>query len=114
MHELVVTQSILEIALRHANSSNARKITSLNLVIGQLSSLVDDSIQFYWDMIAANTLAEGATLSFRRIETEFCCLDCQCKYSPGQDSFTCPACGGSKVKITAGEEFYLESIEIEN
>lgn len=114
MHELVVTQSILSIALKHANLSNARKITRLNLVIGQLSSIIDDSVQFYWDMVAANTLAEGAELVFQRVPTKFTCQDCQFTYSPGEDSFTCPECGSSRIKITAGEEFFLESIEVEN
>jgi Zn finger protein HypA/HybF involved in hydrogenase expression len=72
MHELAVTESILEIALRHGQPAQARKITDLYLVIGQLSSIVDDSVQFYWDFISKNTPAEGA--SFSRIPAEFCCL----------------------------------------
>jgi hydrogenase nickel incorporation protein HypA/HybF len=114
MHELAITKNILDIALKHANSSNAKRITRLNLVIGQLSSIVDDSIQFYWDMVAANTIAEGAQLVFQRIKTEFSCLDCHSAFSPGADSFDCPNCGSSKIRITAGEEFFLESIEIDN
>ena len=47
MHELPVTESILEIALRHAQEAGARRITDLYLIIGQLSTIVDDSIQFY-------------------------------------------------------------------
>ena len=46
MHELAVTQSILEIALRHAERASARRILSINLVIGELTGFVDDSIQF--------------------------------------------------------------------
>jgi hydrogenase nickel incorporation protein HypA/HybF len=59
MHELAVTQSILEICLRHAEEANAAKITDINLIIGQFSSIVDDSVQFYWDMIADGTIATG-------------------------------------------------------
>ena len=42
MHELAVTESLLEIAVRHARAQNARRITDLYLVIGQWSSIVDD------------------------------------------------------------------------
>jgi hydrogenase nickel incorporation protein HypA/HybF len=52
MHELAVTESILEIALRHAQEHNARHITGLYLVLGQWASIVDDSVQFYWDIIS--------------------------------------------------------------
>ncbi|HAX69543.1 MAG TPA: hydrogenase maturation nickel metallochaperone HypA, partial [Anaerolineae bacterium] len=48
MHELPVTQSLLKIALDHAEKANAKQITALNIVMGELSSMVDDSIQFYW------------------------------------------------------------------
>jgi hydrogenase nickel incorporation protein HypA/HybF len=113
MHELSVTESILEIALRHAAPTGAGRISDLYLVIGQLSSLVDDSVQFYWDLISKDTLAEGATLHFRRIPTELLCLHCNHQYQPGPDELTCPTCGSAQVKIVAGEEFYLEAIDVE-
>ncbi len=114
MHELAVTESILEIALRHASRVNAQRITTLNLVIGQMASVVDDSIQFYWDMIAKGTLAEGANLNFTRLPAEFTCKNCQAKFAPVDSDFNCPACGSSSVILTSGSEFFLDSIEIEN
>jgi hydrogenase nickel incorporation protein HypA/HybF len=65
MHELSVTESILEIALRHASNANAKRITNLYMVKGQLASIVDDSVQFYWDIISKDSIAEGAVLHFR-------------------------------------------------
>ena len=113
MHELPVTESILEIALRHAQQANASQVTELHLVIGQLSSIIDDSIQFYWDIISKDTIAEGAKLQFRRIPTQMACLDCQQKFAPQDDDFSCPNCRSHQVKITGGDEFFLESINIE-
>jgi len=114
MHELPVTESILEISLRHARQAEARRITDLYLVIGQLASIVDDSVQFYWDIISKDTLAEGAKLHFRRLETEMRCLDCNLNYKPAAFDMACPSCGGSNIKVVAGEEFFLESIDVEN
>ena len=76
MHELSVTQSILEISLRHRNKPNAKRVTDIYLLLGQLSYVVDHSVQFYWDMIAKDTIAEGATLHFKRVLAEFLCSDC--------------------------------------
>jgi hydrogenase nickel incorporation protein HypA/HybF len=112
MHELSVTTSILEIALRHARAAGATRITDLHLVIGQLSSIVDDSVQFYWDIVSENTLAAGSRLHFRRIPGELTCLDCGMRYAPGSAD-ACLACGSARAQITAGEEFYLDSIEVE-
>jgi hydrogenase nickel incorporation protein HypA/HybF len=113
MHELPVTESILEIALRHAQEAGATRITDLHLVIGQLATLVDDSIQFYWDIIAKDTLAEGAHLDFKRVPAEFLCLDCGERYAPGEEILACPKCQSLRVKIIAGDEFRLESIDVE-
>jgi hydrogenase nickel incorporation protein HypA/HybF len=111
MHELMVTESLLEIALRHALEAEAGRITDLYLVIGELSSVIDDSVQFYWDIVSEGTLAEGALLHFRRIPAEMACQECAATYDPKTD-LTCPACGSSKVRIVSGQEFYLEAIEV--
>ena len=111
MHELMVTESIRDIALRHAKEAGAARITDLFLVIGELSSIVDDSVQFYWDFVTEGTMAEGATLHFRRIPAEMVCQACGHSYSPRQ-ALPCPACDSNDVRVTAGEEFFLEAIEV--
>ncbi len=113
MHELPFTQSLLEIALRHAQQANAQRITDLHIVIGELSSMVDDSIQFYWDIIAKDTIAQGARLHFRRVPAELQCMVCFNKYRPQQGELLCPTCGSVGAKILAGEECFLEAIDIE-
>jgi hydrogenase nickel incorporation protein HypA/HybF len=113
MHELSVTESILEISLRHANKANAKRITNLYLVIGQLASIVDDSVEFYWDIISKGTLAEGAKLHFRRVQATLECLDCHHPYQPEDNQFSCPICKSTHVKVISGEEFFMEAIDIE-
>jgi hydrogenase nickel incorporation protein HypA/HybF len=112
MHELPVTQSILEIAIRHAGE--AKRITRINLVIGDLSSLVGDSVKFYWDMLSKDTIAEGAELHFERIKTRFQCAECGFEFEPlDTKEFICPDCGSEQVKVIAGKEFRMDSIEVE-
>lgn len=113
MHELSVTESLLNLTLRHAQQANAKHVTDLNIVVGRLSSIVDDSVQFYWDIISKDTPAEGARLHFRRIPIELECLKCGHRYTPGEEDFACPQCKSEQIKILAGEEFYLDSIEVE-
>jgi hydrogenase nickel incorporation protein HypA/HybF len=114
MHELAVTESLLEIALRHAQQQNARRITDLYLVLGQWSSMVDDSVQFYWDIISEGTIAKGAILHFKRVPVVLTCLDCGIEYRPANEEFSCPDCGGTHAKVKTGEEFLLESIEVDD
>lgn len=111
MHELPITQNILEIALRHAG--DATRITRINLVIGDLSSVIGESVQFYWDMLSEGTVAEGADLHFDRIKARFHCSDCEAEFEPDGRKFDCPDCDGVRVELIAGSEFRIESIEVE-
>ena len=113
MHELAVTQGILGVSLRHAEQANAKRITDINLVIGQFSSIVDDSVQFYWDIVADGTIAQGAILHFNRVPGEMTCGSCRNSFPPDDETFSCPSCASRSVRITKGEEFRVESIDVE-
>ena len=114
MHELSVTESILEIALRHAEQAGARQVTDIHLVIGQLATVVDDSVQFYWDMISQQTPAQYARLHFRRIPAELECRVCGQRYGLADSDLACPKCSSLSFHIIAGEEFYMEAIDVED
>ena len=115
MHELPITQSILKIALQYGLKSKAKRITDLYLVIGQLSSVIDDSVQFYWPIISEGTIAQDATLHFQRIPARLECTQCGTQYTIKDGNLsTCPSCDSSQVKILEGKEFQLESIGIDD
>ncbi len=113
MHELSITESILKIALRHAEQAGAKRITRLNLVIGELSGVVGESVQFYWDMIAQDTIAAGSELNFEHVPASLRCLSCDHIFPMNGKNYNCPSCGGSRVVAAGGDDFRLESIEVE-
>ncbi len=112
MHELAITESILKIANENALKAGASQVTDIHIHIGRLSSIVDDSVQFYWDMIAQNTICEKALLHFERFPAEIQCLDCGNRYLVDSDMVPCPQCNSVRVKILTGDEFRVESIEV--
>lgn len=113
MHELSVTESVLEITCRHAGKAQAKRVTDIYLVIGRLSSIVDDSVQFYWNLISKDTLCENAQLHFRRVPAELLCLNCRYQYQLAEELTPCPKCNSTRIRVLSGDEFHLESIEIE-
>lgn len=113
MHELAVTESILSISEKYARENGATKVTGINLVIGKLSSIVDESVQFYWDIVSQDSLCYQAILHFERRPGTLHCNTCGKEYSIETSLQPCPECGGANVKIISGEEFYVDSIEIE-
>lgn len=55
MHELALTENILNTVLRYAADTNATRVTDVYFVVGQFSDVVDESVQFYWDLISPGT-----------------------------------------------------------
>ena len=113
MHEMAVTESILKITLDHAGRAHASRVSAITIKLGQLSSLIDDSIRFYWGLIAADTIAEKAELRFERVPAKALCLECNTEFALPKDSFVCPKCGSERFRIVAGDEMTVESIEVE-
>jgi hydrogenase nickel incorporation protein HypA/HybF len=113
MHELAVVESLLNLALTHAKRANAKRVVELNLVIGVLSGYMDDSIQFYWDALSRDTLCQGARLQFRHIPAVMTCQDCGHGYTMENELSPCPQCGSSRIIATAGDDFRLDSIDVE-
>ena len=113
MHELSITDKLLALTLRHAEQAGATRVLKLNLVIGEFSSVVDESVQFYWDIVSKDTIAEGAELAFRRVPGLLRCQACAHTFSLSGYDGQCPNCGAARTSIVDGDQFKLESIDIE-
>jgi hydrogenase nickel incorporation protein HypA/HybF len=113
MHELGITQEILNIAINKAKEADSNKVLRIDLVIGEASSVVDDCIQFYFDFVSKGTIAEGARLNFNRVPLQMKCRDCGNSFRPEKEAWECPQCQKWDVEIIKGMEFYLESIEVD-
>ena len=53
MHELGITENIIEIALEYAQG---KKISRITLEIGQISAILPDSIEFCFDACRLGTV----------------------------------------------------------
>lgn len=114
MHELPVTQGILDVVIDAAHQAGSPQIISIDLVIGDMSSIVDDSVQFYFDILSRGTLAEGASLNIRRVSATATCSQCGHVWNiQAPLVIVCPVCDSSNIHVTGGREFYVDSIEVE-
>ena len=135
MHELGITQNILDIVLEHAERAGATRVIRVNLVLGDLADVTEESIRFYWEIIARGTPAEGATLVFQHVSAKLRCAFCGTVFTPRgtpsrtptnhagveahlhdtptpPGSWCCPQCGQPSQEVLAGREFRLDSIEV--
>jgi hydrogenase nickel incorporation protein HypA/HybF len=114
MHELAVTRAILDIALENAGGTKEAHIIEINLVIGELSSIGDESVQFYFDALSEGTAAQGAKLNFKRLPARFECTVCKRQFKRKEHTFRCPHCGADARICEGGTEFYIDSMVVEN
>ena len=113
MHELVITQSMFDLVLKHAEQAEARKVARINLTIGGMTGVVGDCVQFYLDFLSKGTVAEGAVLSVKMVPPKARCRDCGETFELKEFDWTCTNCQGKSLEIIAGKELFVESIEVE-
>jgi len=112
MHELAITQSMFDIVLKQAEQARAKKVIGINLVIGEMTGVVAQSVQFYLDFLTKGTLAEGALVNLKMIPPKAQCRNCQQTFELKEFDWACPNCKSNGVEIIAGKELFVESIEV--
>jgi hydrogenase nickel incorporation protein HypA/HybF len=113
MHELGVTENIVSITLAKAGEAQASKVLKINLVVGELSGFVPDCIQFYFDTLSKDTIAQGAVLNFETVPAQLRCRNCSSVFCPKDTLWSCPKCESRSIEIFKGRELYIESVEVE-
>ena len=109
MHELSLASAVIDTVERHAAG---RRVTAVQLQVGHLRQVVPASLEFYFGHVAKGTVAEGARLEQELIPAR---LRCGCGHEWEVDGidFRCSACDGADARVVSGEEFLVESIDVE-
>jgi hydrogenase nickel incorporation protein HypA/HybF len=110
VHELSLSGAVLNTAVKHAEG---RRVSLVTLRIGRLRQVVPDTLAFYFEFVARGTVCEGARLEQEVIEAALRCSACEREWSIEIPAFRCPTCGGAEVTVSTGNEFEVESIEVE-
>jgi len=113
LHELGITQSLVEIAENTARSNGAEKVLSVSVSVGELAGVVPEAMEFAFDVVTRGTLLEGARLLIRRVPGRGRCCACGAESAMGRYTFTCPACGEPTLERLQGDELKITELEIE-
>ena len=113
MHELAITEGIIRAAVPEAERHGAKRILEIHLKIGELSGVLPECIQYYFDIASRGTIAENARLTVEKIPVRIACPDCGYAGAADRMRIRCPACGGMDFRITGGKEYFVDSLEVE-
>ena len=110
MHELSLSSAIVNTVAKHADG---RRVTAVNLRVGRLRQVIPDTLEFYFEFVARGTVCEGARVETETIDARLACRGCGADWQIEIPAFRCPRCGAGDVAVASGDEFEVESIEVE-
>lgn len=108
MHELAITQSIVEAVTDHTGGA---KVATVRLRVGKLSGVVPDAMRFCFDMVTDGTTLQGARLEIQEPEGRGHCRGCGDDFALPDPVLLCP-CGSADVQVLSGRELSLTSVEV--
>jgi hydrogenase nickel incorporation protein HypA/HybF len=110
VHELSLSSAIVNTAAKHADG---RRVSVVNVRVGRLRQVIPETLDFYFEFVARDTVCEGARLELEVLEATLECHPCGTVWEIEIPAFRCPTCGGSDVTIASGNEFEVQFIEVE-
>ena len=113
MHEMSLTESILDMLEEESRRQGFSRVRRIWLELGALGHVSPEAMTFCFDAVARGTLAEGARLEFLQVEARGRCDDCG-RETPLVERFgACVHCGSRRVRMTAGQELRVKELEVE-
>ena len=113
MHELAIVEGIIDAAVPEAEKHGATRILAIKLKIGELSGVIPECIQEYFNIAAAGSMAENAKLIVERVPATIRCRSCGYDGALGKRRRRCPNCEGTDFTLTGGREYFVDSLEVE-
>lgn len=114
MHELSITQSILDVTLSEAEKAQAKQVLIVRVKVGALNGYEPECIEEYFKMLSEGTLAEKAELQIEVVPARICCKNCGHTGEIIRFRMRCPVCQSVHVELISGKEFLIESLDIED
>ncbi|UWG96311.1 hydrogenase maturation nickel metallochaperone HypA [Dehalobacter sp. DCM] len=115
MHEMAITESVVEIVLKHADVAGAKKVVQVRLKIGEIRDIIHDMMEKCFRYIARGTIADEAQLEIIKVPLVVRCTACgqaNREYISNYANMTCHHCGSHELELVSGNEFFIEDIKI--
>ena len=122
MHEFSFAFNIFKIAEATAIKHNAKKITEVQLEIGELTLIVPDLLKRSFEMATTGSIAEGAELVIKILPGKIKCRDCgkdssvtlsEESYLTGLQLFQCRHCQSKNTEIIDGKKANIKNVKIQ-
>jgi len=115
MHEVAAIKGMCSTAVQHAQAAGATRITHIELTLGASGHFTEEAVRQHFELEAAGTLAEGATLAITWLPATYQCFSCleQFQSVGSSESVTCPRCASAALELAHEDVYYVSSIDVE-
>ena len=113
MHEMSLCESVLQLVEEAAAKQQVSKVKWLQLEIGALAGVEVEAMRFCFDVVASNSVLDGATLDIVQPAGKAWCMQCAKTIEVKERYQPCPDCGGYQLQVTGGDEMRVKELEVE-
>lgn len=113
MHEMALMGEVRDIVLQEARAHGFQRVLRVVLEIGKLSGVQAQAMSFCFDVVMADSPAEGAALDIVEIPGLAWCPTCGAEVEIERRMDLCPRCGGLAGRVLQGTEMRVKDLEVD-
>ena len=110
---MTIAMNVVDAVIKRAKEKHALTITSIELEIGELAGILNNSLLFCFDSICKNTIAESCILTIHSVPATGKCHQCEITFIVESLFAFCPNCSQFHVSIVSGKELKIKSFNYE-
>ena len=116
MHEASIVANIFRIVRdkMHALYGRQFPVRKIKVVVGQMSTVVPEALDFAFELVGAGTVFDGVKRDIEYIPLKIRCKDCKTEMVIDEPFLFCRNCDSFNVEILTGKELYVDSFVIDD
>lgn len=111
MHELALSQNIVDLVVERAHREGVSAVSRVIVEVGTAAGVEPDALRFCFDIVTADTVMQGAELVIETIAAQARCRNCGCRFAPADLVSSCPRCGSYAPLLERGRELRVKSFD---
>lgn len=112
MHEMSLCEGILQILEEQAKQQHFTQVKAVHLEVGVLAGVELSSLEFSYDIVMKDSLAQGSRLILHEKSASAWCMQCMQTVEIKKHGEACPCCQSFQLQINTGEEFRITELEV--